>query len=53
VQDERTSVVFGMPRAAIELGAAREILPLNRISEAMLRYVALPERKQQVGRDAR
>lgn len=27
-QDEATSVVFGMPRAAIELGAAREVLPL-------------------------
>lgn len=28
-QDEATSVVYGMPRAAFELGAAREILPLG------------------------
>jgi len=32
-QDKATSVVFGMPRAAIELGAASEVLPLNRIAE--------------------
>jgi len=27
VQDEASSVVFGMPRAAIELGAAQQVLP--------------------------
>ena len=32
-QDRKSSVVFGMPKAAIELGAAREILPLNAIGE--------------------
>jgi two-component system, chemotaxis family, protein-glutamate methylesterase/glutaminase len=30
-QDEATSVVFGMPRAAIVAGAAREILPLGAV----------------------
>ena len=35
-QDEATSVVWGMPRAAIELGAACEILPLSRIAAALL-----------------
>jgi len=30
-QDETTSVVFGMPRAAIEAGGARETLPLSSI----------------------
>ncbi len=30
-QDEATSVVFGMPRAAIAAGAARETLPLSSI----------------------
>ena len=30
-QDEESSVVFGMPRAAIEKGAAREVLPLPEI----------------------
>jgi two-component system chemotaxis response regulator CheB len=28
-QDRETSVVYGMPRAAIEAGAAREVLPLG------------------------
>lgn len=27
VQDEQSSVVFGMPRAAIEIGAAQQVLP--------------------------
>lgn len=31
-QDEATSVVFGMPRAAIALGAAQEVLPLGEIA---------------------
>jgi two-component system chemotaxis response regulator CheB len=35
-QDEHTSVVFGMPRQAIEMGAARFVLPLNRISEKLI-----------------
>ncbi len=32
-QDEATSVVFGMPRAAIELGAVSEVLPLTKIAD--------------------
>jgi two-component system, chemotaxis family, protein-glutamate methylesterase/glutaminase len=36
VQDERTSIVFGMPRAAIALGAADHILPIDRIAEKAL-----------------
>jgi two-component system chemotaxis response regulator CheB len=31
VQDEESCVIFGMPRQAIALGAAREVLPLERI----------------------
>lgn len=34
-QDQASCVVFGMPRAAIELGAAREVLPLDRIASAI------------------
>ena len=30
-QDQKTSIVFGMPKAAIELGVVREILPLDLI----------------------
>ena len=35
-QDEATSVVFGMPRAAIELGAAQVVAPLNDIADIIL-----------------
>ena len=31
VEDESTAVVYGMPKAAVELGAAHEILPLHKI----------------------
>lgn len=36
-QDEATCVVFGMPREAIRLGAAAEVLPLDHIPDALLR----------------
>ncbi len=32
-QDEKSCVVYGMPRAAIEMGAATETAPLDRIAE--------------------
>jgi two-component system chemotaxis response regulator CheB len=38
-QDEATSVVFGMPRAAIELGAARQILALADIAPVLLELI--------------
>jgi two-component system chemotaxis response regulator CheB len=34
-QDESSSAVFGMPRAAIELGAVERVLPLDEISRAL------------------
>ncbi len=34
-QDEATSVVFGMPREAIRLGAAEQVLPLEQIAPAL------------------
>lgn len=34
-QDEATSVVFGMPREAVRLGAARLVLPLGAIGPAL------------------
>ncbi|QDH35367.1 chemotaxis response regulator protein-glutamate methylesterase [Porphyrobacter sp. YT40] len=34
-QDQATCVVFGMPRAAIDLGAAGEVLPLPRIGPSI------------------
>ena len=38
-QDEESSVVFGMPKRAIELGAARYVLPLVEIGPALCTMV--------------
>jgi two-component system chemotaxis response regulator CheB len=35
-QDEATSVVFGMPREAILLGGAEQVLPVQQIGPALL-----------------
>ncbi len=39
-QDEATSVVFGMPRAAMENGGAERAVPIGRMSEEILRLCA-------------
>lgn len=39
-QDEATSVVYGMPRAAHEVGGDCEVLPLERIAEGLLAGLA-------------
>ena len=36
-QDEQSCVVFGMPKAAIEAGAAQHILPVDQIAQQMLK----------------
>jgi two-component system, chemotaxis family, protein-glutamate methylesterase/glutaminase len=41
-QDEATSVIFGMPREAIQLGAAQRILPLNQIAPAIAALACEP-----------
>jgi two-component system, chemotaxis family, protein-glutamate methylesterase/glutaminase len=38
-QDETTSVVFGMPGAAIDLGAADEIAPLHEVSQTISEFL--------------
>ncbi|MBD0258082.1 MAG: chemotaxis response regulator protein-glutamate methylesterase [Cytophagales bacterium] len=38
-QDEKSCVVFGMPKEAIKLGAADKVLPLDQIAGNMLRMV--------------
>jgi len=40
VQDEASCVVFGMPRMAIQHGAAHEVLPLSQIAPAVLNRLA-------------
>lgn len=39
-QDEQSCVVFGMPKEAIELGAAVEVLPLGRVARGVLEALA-------------
>lgn len=38
-QDQGTSAVYGMPRAAAEIGAAVEVLPLDEIGPTIIRVV--------------
>ena len=38
-QDEKTCVVYGMPKAAVEAGAAEHVLPLQRITEKIISLV--------------
>ncbi|MBF0119820.1 MAG: chemotaxis-specific protein-glutamate methyltransferase CheB [Desulfobacterales bacterium] len=40
-QDEETCVVFGMPKQAIELGAAQYVMPLSDISSNIMKLVNL------------
>lgn len=44
-QDEATSVVWGMPKAAIDLGAADEVVPLGRMAARVSRFAQLPRPK--------
>ncbi len=37
-QDEASCVVYGMPREAVAMNAACQVLPLNRIASAMLKH---------------
>ncbi len=38
-QDEKTSAVYGMPKAAAAIGAAMEILPLEQIAKRLIQVV--------------
>jgi two-component system chemotaxis response regulator CheB len=40
-QNEETCVVYGMPREAIRIGAAAQVLPLQQVAPAILRLVSL------------
>ncbi len=41
VQDEQSCVVYGMPREAVKLNAADQVLPLSLISRAILRQASI------------
>lgn len=47
-QDEATCVVYGMPKAAFELGAVERQLPLQRLSSAILDLCAAPVARSSV-----
>ena len=42
-QDEASCVVFGMPKVAIEMGAAEHIVPLDQIAEMLLQLASQRE----------
>jgi two-component system, chemotaxis family, protein-glutamate methylesterase/glutaminase len=47
-QDEATSIIFGMPKEAIKLGAASQVLPIQAIAPALLSLFStqsIPSRK--------
>ena len=46
-QDEATSVVYGMPGEAVKLGAASDVLPLNEISDRVIKRLSGEERKKE------
>ncbi len=39
-QDRHTSLIYGMPRAAVELGAVEMLMPLERIPEQLIKSAA-------------
>jgi len=45
-QDEASCVVYGMPRAAVDLGAAQQVLPLEKVPAGI--YAALSGRRKDV-----
>lgn len=44
VQDSATCVVYGMPKAAIELDAAAKILPVEAIANGLIEFASLSDR---------
>ena len=47
-QDEKTCVVFGMPKEAIALGGVDEILPIEQIAPHVLQKLVLHGRGQKI-----
>ena len=41
-QDEASSIVYGMPRAAWEIGAAQRQVPLDRAASLIIQHYAAP-----------
>jgi len=47
-QDQETSVVFGMPREAAELGAAERVLPLHQIAPTLIGLAGYPQARRRL-----
>lgn len=45
-QDESTSIVYGMPKVAAEIGAAEKVLPLEEIAPRILKSLQAPSRRR-------
>jgi two-component system response regulator WspF len=45
-QDRDTSIVYGMPKAAAQLGAAKDILPTSKIGKAISNYIIAKQSKK-------
>ncbi len=43
-QDEQTSVVYGMPKSAYQLGAVRQVLPLGEMADALVTLCNVKEK---------
>jgi two-component system, chemotaxis family, protein-glutamate methylesterase/glutaminase len=43
-QDEETSVVFGMPRRAIEAGVVADVLPIDKIAPKIIELIAVSKK---------
>jgi two-component system chemotaxis response regulator CheB len=48
-QDERSSVVWGMPGAAVALGAVERVLPIEEMASALLRLQQMREQRLAAG----
>jgi two-component system, chemotaxis family, response regulator WspF len=48
-QDSASCVVYGMPKAAVELDAAAEILPLQRIAPRLLQSLEIATKRNSHG----
>lgn len=47
-QDEASSIVFGMPKAAIDLGAAERVLPLDKIAPALAAVATAADSRRRI-----
>ena len=45
-QDQASSVVYGMPRAAYEIGALHEVVPLSHMAERVLAYLCGQQKRE-------